>query len=435
MIKSVELFIIILLLYLRTYKYKYLIDDHVERNGMYTVIPPPPVPFIDGKRYDDNQRSYLTTFTNLTVYMLVCLMINYLWGWKVALIYCVLPTNVSGVAWKTGNYYMTTVFLILGSYCFLAYLQPWGVIVSYFLFYGALHSTVSAVPFAVLSLFYPYGWLMMIPLGIFLTGERFTSGLKKRKKSHEEKGMMSGRIHPRNLILAVNVLAYYILVCLQCTKLAFFHAFGHTGKLDHVNRYFWLSLGLVVSFLLAGFSYSPFGTIWFLLFMGVFCNLIPNLGQFVTERYTYISTIGICIILCSFFETYPDLFYVIVGVWFMRSLHYIKAWRSNEALFAHGISAFPTCPDNYGNLAGWYINHGEFIKAIAPLECAVKLTEGNRSKLYGNLGICFAVLGENTGVKKHYRNALHYYTLSLQQCDEDAVENIKEKILKLKEKV
>ena len=411
---------VILFLYLRTFKYNFKIDDHVERGGMYTVIPPPPVPKVNGVRYDDLQQSWLCTFTNIGTYLLVCFLINYLWGWKVALLYSVAPTNVSGVSWKTGNYYMTTCFLVLTAYYFLTS-YTWGIVPALAFYYAALESTISALPLLVIGLISPYGWLLAVPLVKFLTGKRFTSGLKKRKKQHDEKGIMCAKISWRNVILVIEVMVYYILLGTGFMPLGFFHDFGRRGKLWKINGYFFLSLALLGLFCYFSYQYSPFGLFWWLMFMGLFCQAIPNLGQFVTERYMYIANIGLCMILCSFFEQWPQMYWFLFGIWFMITYYYIPAWKNNEALFSHGTVSFPECEDNYVNFASYLLDRGQTLRAVLPLGCAIKYTIGRKWKLWGDLSRCYEAF-------KNYKQVIKCLNMCLIDCDPDQVDNIKNSI-------
>jgi len=417
---------IILFLYLKTFRFNYLIDDHVERAGMYIQVPPPPVPIVNGVRYDDNQQSFMCSFTNVSVYILVCFLINYLWGWKVAVLYSVIPTNVSGVAWKTGNYYMSTCFLVLTAYFFLRF--QWGIVPACAFYYAGLESTISALPLLAVGLLSPYGWILAVPLTKFLTSKRFTSGLKKRKKAHDKKGIMSAELSWKNLILVVEVMVYYILLGTGFMPLGFFHTFGRRGNLWLINGYFFLSLALLVLFCYFGYLYNPFGLFWWLMFMGLFCQAIPNLGQFVTERYMYIANIGLCLILCSYFEQFPAMYWFLVGVWFMITYHYIPAWRNNETLFSHGMVAFPDNEDNYVNYASYLLDKGQTLRAVMPLQCALKYSVGRKWKLWGDLYRCYTAYGE-------FKQARHCLNMALQDCDLDAVEDINKQIKELDKKI
>src|SRR3990167_8904264 len=164
---------LILFLYWRTYRFSFLIDDPVPRDG-YLYSLSKKVPY----KWYDRRRPLMATVTNVGVYTAVCGYIHLLFGWKAAVLFAVFPLNVSGVAWVTGNYYMSTVLLVLAAWHWLAQ----GVPLAAIMFYGAaLNSTLLSLPFIVPALFFPWGWLCSIPFMTFLFGKRLRTGLKLRK--------------------------------------------------------------------------------------------------------------------------------------------------------------------------------------------------------------------------------------------------------------
>jgi len=417
MIHFLFITVIILALYFKTYKYNNLMDDHVRREGYLYIVPCPPVPVEDGVRYDDKERSYLATFTNIGTYLATCFVIQLLWGWKVALLYAVMPLNVSGTAWITGNYYMSTVFLLLTSYYFLT-LSPWGVFIALPFYVGALESTVSALSFPFfVSFVTPFGWVMFAPLLSFLFGKRFRYGMKIRKEGHEKLGLKVGKFHWRNLLGATNVMAYYIILSTGLARFGFFHTFETYTHIFKFSRHTFLSATLLIVFTVFGLIYDPFGYFWFMLFIGVFSQIMPNYGMFVAERYTYIANVGTCILLGSFLEVYPQAFPVVATVWFMISSKYVRAYKNNEILFSHSFSAFPECPNNYVNYGSLMIEKGRFFDAIKPLLLAEKLCPTNKSKIYVDLANCFAWA-------KDFSKALDYTRKALACCSPDKKEEL-----------
>ena len=108
---------LILILYGRTYKYNRLIDDTLPRETYLWTATAKKVHY----RWYDQRRSRLATFTNIGTYVGVLLSLYMCFGWRVSLLYGLMPTNVSGVAWSTGNYYMTTVLFICTGFYFLSH--------------------------------------------------------------------------------------------------------------------------------------------------------------------------------------------------------------------------------------------------------------------------------------------------------------------------
>ena len=137
---------IILLLYTRTWKFNNLIDDHVPRGGYLLNLNEKP----EHHSYYDKRRPILATITNVGVFVAVCFAIHHTFGWKSALLFSVFPLNVNGVAWTTGNYYMTTVLFIVTSFYFVQHLGLIGDIAGVIFYVAGLGSTVSAIPFAFL---------------------------------------------------------------------------------------------------------------------------------------------------------------------------------------------------------------------------------------------------------------------------------------------
>ena len=417
--------LLILFLYLKTRKYRWVIDDHILRKDYYWVCPPPKAP----RGFDDTVRSPMATFTNIGTFILVCLLIDHLFGWKPALLYAVMPTNVGGVAWgRTGNYYMTTVFFVLAAYFFFITGTLWGLVLACILYFTALHSTVSALPFPVLCTF--INPILSVPLYVvgllFVVGKRFKHGIKIRKDYHKSLGFPSCELKWSNFIVATKVVGYYIALSTGFLPLGFFHDFGKQETSRKPTRLFFLSISTIILVALWGYTASPLGIVWFFLFIGIFCQFMAGLGQFVTERYTHIANIGVCILLANSL-TY-EAFIVIASVWFMITFKYIPAWRSNESLFLQGMVSFPKCPDNYSNLGSYYMDRGMHFKAIQPLSLAIMNTTGYKFNLFVNISSCFASCG-------YYEKALHWSREAFKMCEKDKIDDLRKQIFRLEARV
>ena len=105
---------LILILYARQWKFQLKIDDPVKRDGYLYEGPQKVKP-----EFYKQTQPLMATITNIGVYMAVCGYIHYLFGWKVALLYALIPTNVGSAAWVTGNYYASTTLLVLAATMFL----------------------------------------------------------------------------------------------------------------------------------------------------------------------------------------------------------------------------------------------------------------------------------------------------------------------------
>lgn len=358
---------IILFLYFRTWKYNTLIDDHVPRDGyMYQITTERQ----DPQTYE-HQRSILATIVNVGVFIATCSYIHYLFGWKAALLYSVFPLNVSGVAWTTGNYYMTTVLLFLAGYMSISII---GGIVGICLsgaFYGAmLNSTLSGMPFAVIASLYPLGWLNWAILGFFVKGKRFSTGIKLRKSHHDELNVEAGVVRPYTLLNVPKVIAYYIMITMFPMRLGFFHDFG-TEKQYFSKRMLALSCTLCLLFFYWSSTINPLMCIWWIANIFIFSQFIIY-GQFVTERYTYLSNLAWCVMLAQFIDN-PVVLAIIGTLYFCKSLEYIPAWKHNINLFSYSVVNFPKAPENYVNMASYYLDFHRYQDALKPLLVAERL--------------------------------------------------------------
>ena len=401
---------IILFLYYRQYKFKMLIDDPVPRDGYLYELPRKP-----HFSFYDKKRPLMATLCNIGTFMAVCGYLHHLFGWQVALMYAVFPLNVSGVAWNTGNYYMSTVLLVLAGYSFVG--VYFGTVTALF-YAAALNSTISSVPFVLLVLPSPWGWVSLIPLLTFLKGKRLTTGLKQRKKVHDKAGIESGKWKLSNFYFHVpRTLAYYIYLSFYPKSLGFFHTLGK-GERHQSKQWILLSSLLVLVFAIWSFSINPQAALSWFIFIALFSQFIIY-GQFVTERYTFIPNVFFCILVCSFIEHIIP-YTILMTLYFYRSLIYIPAWKSNQNLFSYGIAQFPECPENYNNLGCFYQERGEYFSAINPMLLAEKLSVGNKFGIYVQLASIHSKLKQYSKASKWINKALDIAPLDRMQ---DLMEN------------
>lgn len=403
---------IILLLYARTWNYKNLIDDPIPRAGYLWDITSPKdrVHF----SFYDKDRSPMYTVTNIGIYIAVCVAIHACFGWKIALLYAVMPTNVSGVAWATGNYYMTTMLFIMVAYL-LNTQFIWGVVPASVFYFTALHSTVSAIPYFFYMVFAhwtPLNLLLIVPLCCFLFGKRFRHGLRVRKEGHASIGVTAGVFRWKHLYFTTKILAYYTVINLWPSRLGFFHDYGRDeaeiGAMSMPTRDFWLALTLLGVFSAWAIQLDWRMWAWWFFYIGVFGQFIV-FGQLLSERYLYIANLGFCGVLVAFLEPYPYLYTIMVTLWFYRSHTYIPAWRHNINLFSYGISAFPYAVENYTNTSSYYIERKEYNKAIPHLQIACKFAKGGVYKLWGNLANAYAHTGR-------LESAIYCLEMALKKC-------------------
>lgn len=353
---------LVVALYARTLGYNYIIDDNVKREGyMYEVpLTAPPPDFFD-TRPSKWYRAFMIGMHCVNVSI-----IYMLWGWCPALLFAVHPMGVWGTAWVTGNYYATTAYFTLISYLLLhTFPNAWGALAAMPIFAAALNSTICAINFPFIFLFIQPAWglAMFLPLGAYLTGKKFKTGIKIRYSFHENKKLVDTKFTWRRLVLMIKVVGRYTYTAVVPSRLGLFTPFGHTLRdnqalYDHfhaVNKNFWASLGLIVGLFVLGLMVNPVGAFWFFGILSLHSQF--NLtGQFYAQRYLYLPLVGLCIVVGQLIAPYPVVVAVIVTFLVIRTHLFIPAFRNQEMLLRNDLENYPEYSQSYNNMAQFYLN-------------------------------------------------------------------------------
>lgn len=374
-----EIVLIILglwILYWRTFKFYWLIDDIVPRQGYLYCVPetsPPPEFYSTRRRWVDGALAiFIHSFNVWIVYLL--------FGWLPAILFAFSPLSVPCTAWATGNYYAVTTLFTLTAYFFLhTYPGFIGAILGCIFFTASLGSTITClgIPFA-LSIFNPWALTLFWPVAMYLKGRRFGKGYNIRDMGKQDS------FNLRKIPVMVKVIAYYIYIVVFPYRLAFFRKFGEDyvknevvrKDLESCNKWFWLSLCGIIAFIGIGSCFSFFGVVWFLFTIAPFSQF-KVLGQFIAERYVYLPLIGWSIIIGSALAPYPFLLWLVVGLYILRSHFYIPAYASIESLYEDGIRNEPKCMANYANLGERYIHTGRLLEGKETLARGLEIEPEN----------------------------------------------------------
>ena len=353
----------VVVLYLRTIRYNYVIDDSVKRSGYYVEAPlGAPPEKLYSSRPSVSYRLFMIGMhcVNTTVIYL-------LWGWVPAAIFAFHPIGAWGTAWVTGNYYATTLyFMLIGYYILSVFNNVFGFLAASALYVAALNSTVSALafPFFLIATGNLWGFPMLYPLFKFFTGRRFQTGYNLRS-SFTREHRVKAPFTPRRLVLMVKVMARYIYTVLFPDKMYFFSPFGENvhdnqkcyDDMHRMNQEFWTSLLVCLVVLTAGMMIHPLGTLWFFLFTGVHTQY-KIMGQFFAIRYMYTAMVGMCIVVGTAIQSFPILLTVVLTYLILRTHFYIPAWSSMENICRNDLGQFPLSANAWNNLASHYMREG-----------------------------------------------------------------------------
>ena len=374
-----EIFLIIFgiwILYWRTLKFYWIIDDIVPRQGYLYCVPevsPHPSFYSTRRRWIDGALAIFIHSINVWIVYL-------LFGWLPALLFAFSPISVPGTAWATGNYYAVTTLFTLTSYFFLhTYPNIVGAGLASLFFTAALGSTITCLGFPFIFLiFNHWGLVLFWPVVTYLRGKRFLKGYAIRNMGKQDK------FNLKKLPVMTKTVAYYIYKTVFPYRMAFFQHFGEDyvrdekcrKQMESLNKWFWISLVSILVFVAIGWQFSSLGVIWFLFLIGPFSQF-KVLGQFVAERYMYLPSIGWYLILGNALAPYPVLLWAVVGLYILRSHFYIPAYEKIESLYEDGIRNHPECLANYANIGERYIHMGRLLEGRNILKKGIELDPDN----------------------------------------------------------
>lgn len=395
---------LVVVLYIRTLTYNYVIDDNVKRDGYCYDVPMTPPAY----EFYCTKPSKLYRLFMIGMHCVNVAVVYMLWGWAPALLFAVHPMSVWGVAWVTGNYYATaTYFTLIAYYIVHQFPNIWGTLVALPIFAAALNSTVCPInfPFFASVFLFPWGLAFLLPLGTYLFGKRFQTGIKIRFELRKNP-KVDIRFTWKRFICMTLVTGRYLYDSIAPDRCGFFSALG-SGIRDDQNVYdayhrftkeFWASLALIASVLALGLMVSPEGTLWFFIII-VLHSQWNQTGQFYAQRYLYLPLIGLCVVAGSLLQQYPILMAVAVTFLVIRTHLFIPAFRTQGCILKNDIENYPDNPQTYNSYAQWIMASGKPLPNVEMNELAMNLFKSERMdpnawETQMNIAAFFAMLGQ-----------------------------------------
>jgi len=279
------------------------------------------------------------------------------------LLFAVHPVINQCVAWISGINYIYCLTFLLANYNVLQAGLNYYWTIPLTLLLTALSSLsllVGCFNFAILWTL-GYGWEAF---AAFIVGALFMLkdglGVVNFRRGEFKKQNMTATITPniRKPIVMLKTLWYYIRIVIFPKRLGLYHTWGYhySRKDEEPTPMFWLGLasflGMVAAFLY-GNSLVKFCVVWFLSYIAVFSNFITA-NQFVVERYAFIPSLAYCIIFAWLIYPYPELFWLLLGLYAMRSIMHVWTFRDHVSFYLSNVLNFPKSEVAYGNLGCAY---------------------------------------------------------------------------------
>jgi len=303
-------------------------------------------------------------------------LLNHLFGSHIALVsillFTVHPCGVQTVGWISGVNYLFSLFWALVTFNLAIYVTNLYILLPLVAF-TTLCSCATLLPgcfnFVILLLMgYNIAAIPAAIIGIYMLLSLGKWSVDFRVKAFKEQQMgRSTFIYWRKIIVMVKTFWYYVKMILWPKRLGLFHTWGYhfEDPIDHIDHEFWLGLLSLIAYGVAIYL-SPFpvqfGLIWAFFYLLIFSNFITA-QQFVSERYAFISILGISLALSYYLQAYPVILAFILGVCIMRIWVHLPTFKNEVRFYESNCFNFPTSEVAMGNLGVAYLNHGYNHKA------------------------------------------------------------------------
>ncbi len=150
--------------------------------------------------------------------------------------------------------------------------------------------------------------------------------------------------------------------------------------------------------------YLTVGWLWYLGTMVPVIGLVQVSNQALADRYTYIPTMGLFIMLawgladfCAGLRDRVALAGVLTGgvlaLFLVLTIQQVQHWRDSEALWRHALEVSGSSASAHEGLGLALARKGKLEEAVKHLDASSRL-DPNVARVQGNLGMALAQLGE-----------------------------------------
>jgi len=297
----------------------------------------------------------------------ICLTLCYLFldktfpaiAFPATLLFAVHPIISQCVAWISGINYLYCLTFLLANYniLYLNLSYHWTIpLTILFTSLASLSLLVGCFNFAVLWVL-GFHWeafaALIIGLIIMIRDGGTVVGYRRAEfKKQNMKSTITPNI--RKPIVMLKTLWYYLCLIVYPERLGLYHEFGYgyDRKDEEPDSMFWLGLisfvGMIAAFYYGNFMIR-FCIVWFFAYWITFSNFLTA-NQFVVERYVFIPSLAYCIIFGWLVYPYPPLFWLLIGLYAMRSICHVWTFKDHISFYQSNIHNFPNSEVAYGNL-------------------------------------------------------------------------------------
>ena len=217
-----------------------------------------------------------------------------------------------------------------------------------------------------------------------------------------------------------SILSYvaYLHKTVWPTKLAMFYPLQRHFYLDQAGAALLLLVGITVAVLALRrtLPFTVIGWFWYVTTLLPVIGLVQVGQQAYADRYTYLPTIGIYIIIVwsggllvqRFPKTRLPLIassILILCALSVAASRYTSLWRSDEPLFRHALAVTSNNSSAHCALGTSFVEQGRFEEAVSEFKQAIAILPGF-TDAYVGLGMAYLKLNKNTEAVRCLRVAV-----------------------------
>jgi protein O-mannosyl-transferase len=361
------------------------------------------------------------------IYLLLSLSINRQVAVIAAALFAVHPILIESVAWISGGLYAIYAFFFLLSFLFYLFSESdkkyflWAIV---FYIFSILSSEKALVLFLVFALYEvsfgslrqnwkkitTFAAISLLPLLIYAAKIGTRAG-DVASASYQQSG--GGMFNP--LIQIPVALGSYLKLIFWPAHLALYQTEMNFSQI----QFFVFALMVLAYIGMIAWGYFKNKTVFFWLVFFVLA-LLPTLTPFkiswiVAERYAYLGTLGIIVVVAIFFDKIIKLnenakmagyfaLVVIVTSLSVRTVMRNRDWKNEDTLWIATAKVSPSGQQIHNNLGDVYVREDNLPKAVEEFQKAIEINP-DYADAYHNLANTYQAMGQNDLALKNYQKA------------------------------